>query len=145
MKYSFKMLFMLLLTALTILGLQAQPPAEEPGPRRGMRNIDPEVRAERQAQHMAEVLQLDEDMQGELKAVLLVYARKMKETREGATDFAAARETLQNLRASLDEELQAMLTEAQWITWQANREERGPRRPGEQHNKAKKKKKDTGT
>lgn len=79
---------------------------------------------------MAETLELDEEMQGEVQAVLLVYARKMQEARQGATDIAAVRETMRSLRKAQDEELQAMLTEEQWTAWEAKRAELRSRRPG---------------
>ena len=154
MKNTLRSLFSLAILSFAFTAY-AQPPAGGFGGRGGM-NMDPEQRAERQANMMKDSLMLTDDLTAEVKAVLLVYAKKMQEARTAADgDWDAMRGTMQTLRKEQDEELQAMIGDENWTKWEAIRGEmmqRGPRGPreggpeqGQPEQGGKKKKKDTKT
>lgn len=153
MKKALQLFFPLAILSLASVSVSAQRPGGDgPGGRMGGMNMDPEQRAERQATQMHDTLQLSDDMTAEVKAVLLVYAKKMQEARTQANgDWEAMRGTMQTLRKEQDEELAAMIGEEQWAKWETIRAgmmQRGPRgegAPGQEQGGKKRKKKDTKT
>jgi hypothetical protein len=132
MKKTVQFLLALAIISLSAISAYAQPPGA--GDRMG--RMDPEQRAERQASMMKDSLQLTDDLTAEVKAVLLVYTKKMQEARQSSQgDWSAMRGTMQTLREEQDEELQALLTAEQWTKWETIRaammQNRGPRTQGE--------------
>ena len=144
MKKTIQLFFLAFLSFATVSAF-AQPPGGGPG--RGGRDVNPEQRAERQATLMQEKLELDENLTAEVKEVLLVYTKKMKDARdEAGEDRSAMRTTMQTLRTEQNEELQAILGEEQWTKWEAVVAETSGNREGRTRGgKGKGKKKDTKT
>lgn len=132
----------------------AQPPGAGGG-RMGGGMMDPEQRAERQSAMMKDSLMLSDELTAEVKAVLLVYAKKMQEARTSANgDWEAMRGSMESLRKEQDEELQAVVGDENWAKWDTIRtqmmENRGQRGRGgapaqTEQGMKKRKKKDTGS
>lgn len=87
------------------------------------RGGDPEERAERSAQMMADSLSLSDAQKNKVKEIHLKYGKQMQEAREKSEgDWSSMRETMGAIRTEQDKELQTVMTSDQWASWQKIRE-----------------------
>ncbi len=101
------------------------------GPRGMGRDFDPEEKAERMTQHMAESLELSDEQATKVKAIHLDAAQKMKALHSQNEDNPKAnRGEMKKLRDEVKSEIKAVLTETQFKQWEEMRPERPRCRKG---------------
>ena len=126
-----KVTFVSFFASLTLL-MFALPAVAQPGG--GGRDMDPEARAEQQAKRMQQDLELSDEQYQEVKAINLMAAKDMQETRQNNEgDREAMRAAMQQIRTETEAQFQAILSPEQWTkfeTMQAERQEE--RKEGQQ-------------
>jgi hypothetical protein len=91
----------------------------------------PEQMAERQTERMVEQLELNDTQAAQVKEINLAAAVKMQEARENSDDDREAmREVGKTIRTEQTTALQAVLTEAQFQTYEETLAQRGKRKKG---------------
>jgi len=125
---SLKINFASFFAALALV-LFALPAVAQPGG--GGRDMDPEARAEQQAKRMQQDLELSDEQYEEVKAINLMAAKNMQETRQNSQgDREAMRAAMQEIRKETETQFQAILSPEQWTKFETMQAERKEGRQG---------------
>lgn len=98
----------------------------------GPGNFDPEAMIDRQMDQMKETLELTGDQEDQIRDILVKGSENMQamreEMREGGGGFEGMRESMQQMREEQDSKIKEILSEEQWLSYEAMQEEMRSRR-----------------